>query len=85
MGRDASRPDAFRRSRRAGRVKSAASFTRRERSRTEPRAARRSGRAGGAADGARAREHGEYGEHPPFDAPEHRGTFLPEVVEVLDI
>ena len=23
-----------------------------------------------------SREHGEYGEHPPFDAPEHRGTNL---------
>src|SRR5580693_7038128 len=52
--RDALRPDTFKRPRRAGRVKSAASW-RRERSHAQL---------------ALASEHGE---HPPFDAAEHRG------------
>jgi hypothetical protein len=55
------RPDTFRRPRRAGRVKSAASCG-------------GSGAARSHAQPSLASEHGEHGEHPPFDASEHRGT-----------
>jgi len=60
-------PTPIRRLRRTGRVKSATFFTRRHRSRTEPRAARRTGQ-GREPLPVGAREHGEYGEEPPFDA-----------------
>lgn len=54
-------------------VKRAAFFTRRERSHPQPRATRPLPvRRGGCHWGAR--EHGEDGEHPPFDRNEHLGT-----------
>jgi len=62
MGRDAPRPDATRRLRRAAEGKGAAAW-RRDRSRAQPRAAPGFGR-----------EHGEHGEDPPLARSEHRGT-----------
>jgi hypothetical protein len=56
MGRDAPRPDATRRLRRAAEGKGGAAW-RRDRSRAQPRAATGFGR-----------EHGEHGEDPPLPA-----------------
>jgi len=58
MGRDALRPDAFRRLRRAAEGKGGAAW-RRDRSHADPP-------LGG--------EHGEHGEDPPLARSEHRGT-----------
>ena len=61
-GRDAFRPDAFRRLRRAAEGKGGAAW-RRDRSHAQPRAAPGFGR-----------EHGEHGEDLPLARSEHRGT-----------
>ncbi len=63
MGRDAPRPDASWRLRRAAEGKGGA-FWRRDRSRAQPRTAPGFGR-----------EHGEHGEDPPLARSEHRGTY----------
>jgi len=60
--RDALRPDTFRTPWRAGRVKSAAFFTRRDRSHAQEIGA------------YFALPIFEHGEDPPFDATEHRGS-----------
>ena len=60
MGRDALRPDAPRRHRRAAEGKGG------RRPGPQPRAATRSRPLGG--------EHGEHGEDPPLARSEHRGT-----------